>query len=192
MICASSRSATGSPALLRQASGRRGRRRRKGRTGRRRSAAPLHRHRIGAACRRDSPLFSYLNAGQAQRERSRLPRRIAARDVDVVTASRSQAGAGRRSAALLATVPARRGHDLRLRLDRSHGRPRRHRVHPAGLVGLTGFRGDPAGPPIAIGGDLGEYMGGVFAAFGALAVAAPVRAAVPASTWTCRCSKRSP
>src|SRR5205807_10406719 len=36
--------------------------------------------------------------------------------------------------------------------------------------GLTGFRGDPAGPPIAIGGDLGEYMGGVFAAFGALAV----------------------
>ena len=36
--------------------------------------------------------------------------------------------------------------------------------------GSTGFRGDPAGPPIAIGGDLGEYMGGVFAAFGALAV----------------------
>ena len=36
--------------------------------------------------------------------------------------------------------------------------------------GLTGFRGDPAGPPIAIGGDLGEYMGGVFAAFGALAL----------------------
>src|SRR6202012_1891083 len=36
--------------------------------------------------------------------------------------------------------------------------------------GLTGFRGAPAGPPIAIGGDLGEYMGGVFAAFGALAV----------------------
>ena len=35
---------------------------------------------------------------------------------------------------------------------------------------MTGFRGDPAGPPIAIGGDLGEYMGGVFAAFGALAV----------------------
>src|SRR6202008_809862 len=36
--------------------------------------------------------------------------------------------------------------------------------------GLTGFRGDPAGPPIAIGGDLGEYMGGVSAAFGALAL----------------------
>ena len=37
-------------------------------------------------------------------------------------------------------------------------------------AGSPGFRGDPAGPPISIGGDLGEYMGGVFAAFGALAV----------------------
>jgi crotonobetainyl-CoA:carnitine CoA-transferase CaiB-like acyl-CoA transferase len=37
-------------------------------------------------------------------------------------------------------------------------------------AGSPGFRGDPAGPPIAIGGDLGEYMGGVYAAFGALAV----------------------
>jgi crotonobetainyl-CoA:carnitine CoA-transferase CaiB-like acyl-CoA transferase len=30
--------------------------------------------------------------------------------------------------------------------------------------GLTGFRGDPAGPPISIGGELGEYMGGAAAA----------------------------
>jgi crotonobetainyl-CoA:carnitine CoA-transferase CaiB-like acyl-CoA transferase len=37
-------------------------------------------------------------------------------------------------------------------------------------AGSPGFRGDPAGPPISIGGELGEYMGGVFAAFGALAV----------------------
>ena len=37
-------------------------------------------------------------------------------------------------------------------------------------AGSPGFRGDPAGPPISIGGDLGEYMGGVFAAFGVLAV----------------------
>src|SRR5208283_578290 len=37
-------------------------------------------------------------------------------------------------------------------------------------AGSLGFRGDPAGPPIAIGGELGEYMGGVFAAFGALAL----------------------
>ncbi len=36
--------------------------------------------------------------------------------------------------------------------------------------GSPGFRGDPAGPPVAIGGDLGEYIGGAYAAFGALAV----------------------
>lgn len=36
--------------------------------------------------------------------------------------------------------------------------------------GLTGFRGDPAGPPISIGGELGEYMGGAWAAYGATAL----------------------
>ena len=41
--------------------------------------------------------------------------------------------------------------------------------------GLTGFRGDPAGPPISIGGELGEYMGGAFAAYGALALRRRVR-----------------
>jgi crotonobetainyl-CoA:carnitine CoA-transferase CaiB-like acyl-CoA transferase len=41
--------------------------------------------------------------------------------------------------------------------------------------GLTGFRGDPAGPPISIGGELGEYMGGAFAAYGALATHRRVR-----------------
>ena len=41
--------------------------------------------------------------------------------------------------------------------------------------GLTGFRGDPAGPPISIGGELGEYMGGASAAYGALALRRRVR-----------------
>jgi crotonobetainyl-CoA:carnitine CoA-transferase CaiB-like acyl-CoA transferase len=41
--------------------------------------------------------------------------------------------------------------------------------------GLTGFRGDPAGPPISIGGELGEYMGGACAAYGALALWRRVR-----------------
>jgi crotonobetainyl-CoA:carnitine CoA-transferase CaiB-like acyl-CoA transferase len=41
--------------------------------------------------------------------------------------------------------------------------------------GLTGFRGDPAGPPISIGGELGEYMGGACAAYGALALRRRVR-----------------
>src|SRR5262249_20597610 len=41
--------------------------------------------------------------------------------------------------------------------------------------GLTGFRGDPSGPPVSVGGDLGEYMAGAFAAFGALAAYRRVR-----------------
>ncbi len=41
--------------------------------------------------------------------------------------------------------------------------------------GCTGFRGDPAGPPISIGGELGEYMAGAFAAYGTLAVHHRVR-----------------
>jgi crotonobetainyl-CoA:carnitine CoA-transferase CaiB-like acyl-CoA transferase len=45
--------------------------------------------------------------------------------------------------------------------------------------GLTGFRGDPAGPPISIGGELGEYMGGVWAAYGALAMWRRVRGGGP-------------
>ena len=45
--------------------------------------------------------------------------------------------------------------------------------------GLTGFRGDPAGPPISIGGELGEYMGGACAAYGALALHRRVRRGGP-------------
>nr|WP_157681334.1 CoA transferase [Mycobacterium sp. JS623] len=45
--------------------------------------------------------------------------------------------------------------------------------------GLTGFRGDPAGPPISIGGELGEYMGGACAAYGALALMRRVRRGGP-------------
>jgi len=41
--------------------------------------------------------------------------------------------------------------------------------------GLTGFRGDPSGPPISIGGELGEYMAGACAAYGALALRRRVR-----------------
>ena len=36
--------------------------------------------------------------------------------------------------------------------------------------GCTGFRGDPDGPPISIGVEVGEYIAGAFAAYGALAV----------------------
>src|SRR6201999_1987549 len=45
--------------------------------------------------------------------------------------------------------------------------------------GLTGFRGDPAGPPVSIGGELGEYMGGAWAAYGAMALRRRVRTGGP-------------
>ena len=50
-------------------------------------------------------------------------------------------------------------------------RPGRHRIHLAGLVrARPASAAIPPGRRSPIGGDLGEYMGGVFAAFGALAV----------------------
>ncbi|BBY38331.1 CoA transferase [Mycobacterium mantenii] len=123
-----------------------------------------------------APFFGYLNAGKrsatfapgSQRYRDEL----AAADVVVVTAGPA------RAAAL--------GIDPQQLLDRS---PRAIVVTISDFgwtgpyadraateftlqawAGSPGFRGDPAGPPISIGGDLGEYMGGVFAAFGVLAL----------------------
>ncbi|MGV0793800.1 CoA transferase [Mycolicibacterium sp. XJ1819] len=134
---------------------------------------PLRRHTATGAVPpdgADAPLFSYLNAGK--RSVTALSEDLlAGADVVVVTATASAA--------------AEQGIDPRRILD---GAP--HTVvvtisdfgwtgpwaqRPAteftlqAASGLTGFRGDPAGPPISIGGDLGEYMGGVWAAYGALA-----------------------
>ena len=47
--------------------------------------------------------------------------------------------------------------------------------HPAteftlqALCGATGFRGFPDGPPVSVGGRIGEYVGGVYAALAILA-----------------------
>jgi crotonobetainyl-CoA:carnitine CoA-transferase CaiB-like acyl-CoA transferase len=122
----------------------------------------------------DSPLFSYLNAGK----RSimwpgvDLAAECAGADIIVVTATRSQAARwGIDPQRLLAEYP--RAVVVTLS-DFGWTGPYADRAASEFTLqawsGLTGFRGDPAGPPIAIGGDLGEYMGGVFAAFGALAV----------------------
>jgi crotonobetainyl-CoA:carnitine CoA-transferase CaiB-like acyl-CoA transferase len=122
----------------------------------------------------DSPLFSYLNAGKRSVTSSAVALRceLAGADIVVVTATRSQA-------AQLGIDPQQ----LRAEFPRAvivtisdfgWTGPYADRAASEFTLqawsGLTGFRGDPAGPPIAIGGDLGEYMGGVFAAFGALAV----------------------
>ncbi len=122
----------------------------------------------------DSPLFSYLNAGKRSVTWpvAGLDAELAGADIIVVTATRSQAARwGIEPEALLAQFS--RAVIVTISdfgwtgayVDRAASE-----FTLQAWSGLTGFRGDPAGPPIAIGGELGEYMGGVFAAFGALAV----------------------
>ena len=124
----------------------------------------------------DSPLFGYLNAGKRSLTWSgsdgRLRDELAGADIVVVTATRSQAaGLGIDPQRLLADNP--RAVVVTIS-DFGWTGPYADRAASEFTLqawsGLTGFRGDPAGPPIAIGGDLGEYMGGVCAAFGALAL----------------------
>ena len=123
-----------------------------------------------------SPFFSYLNAGKtsttiaADSERYRAE--LAAADVVVVTAGRSRAAAlGIDPQRLLADSPRT---VIVTISDFGWTGPYADRAASEftlqAWAGSPGFRGDPAGPPISIGGDLGEYMGGVYAAFGALAV----------------------
>jgi crotonobetainyl-CoA:carnitine CoA-transferase CaiB-like acyl-CoA transferase len=124
----------------------------------------------------NSPFFSYLNAGKRSMtfgpDSERYRAELAAADVVVVTAGRAQAAA-------LAIDPQRLLADSPQAViitisDFGWTGPYADRAASEftlqAWAGSPGFRGDPAGPPIAIGGDLGEYMGGVFAAFGALAV----------------------
>lgn len=124
----------------------------------------------------DAPLFSYLNAGKRSLtcplDSDRFRAELAGADVVVVTAGPSQA-------AELGIDPRRLLSDSARVVvvtisDFGWTGPYVDRAASEftlqAWAGSPGFRGDPAGPPIAIGGDLGEYMGGVFAAFGALAV----------------------
>jgi crotonobetainyl-CoA:carnitine CoA-transferase CaiB-like acyl-CoA transferase len=123
-----------------------------------------------------SPFYSYLNAGKRSMtnaaDAERLRAELAAADVVVVTAGRSQAEAlGIDPRRLLADSPQA---VIVTISDFGWTGPYADRAASEftlqAWAGSPGFRGDPAGPPISIGGDLGEYMGGVFAAFGALAV----------------------
>ncbi len=134
------------------------------------------RHRITRVGPDNSPLFSYLNAGKrsvtCHPNSDRLRAELAAADVVVVTASPSQAyPLGIDPQRMLAAYPQAVVVTIS---DFGWTGPHADRAASEFTLqawsGCTGFRGDPAGPPISIGGDLGEYMGGVFAAFGALAV----------------------
>ncbi|WP_077088553.1 CaiB/BaiF CoA-transferase family protein [Mycobacterium rhizamassiliense] len=123
-----------------------------------------------------SPFYSYLNAGKQSLaiagDPGRLRAELAGADVVVVTAGRSRAAAlGIDPGQLLADSPQAIVVSIS---DFGWTGPFADRAASEftlqAWAGSPGFRGDPAGPPISIGGDLGEYMGGVFAAFGALAV----------------------
>ncbi|WP_292990361.1 CoA transferase [Mycobacterium sp.] len=122
----------------------------------------------------DAPLFGFLNAGKRSLTWSGVDLRaeLAGADIIVVTATRSRAAQwGVDPAQLLAAFPRT---VIVTISDFGWTGPYADRAATEFTLqawsGLTGFRGDPAGPPISVGGDLGEYMGGVFAAFGALAV----------------------
>ncbi len=136
-------------------------------------------------CAMDSPLFSYLNAGKRSVTTAVGPKRVgaelAAADIIIVTATQAQAAElGIDPQRLLANSP---GVVVVTISDFGWKGPYAERAATEftlqAWAGSTGFRGDPAGPPISIGGDLGEYMGGVFAAFGALAVCRRVRQGGP-------------
>lgn len=124
----------------------------------------------------DAPLFSYLNAGKQSMtfapDSERWRAELSAADVVVVTADRARAAElGIDPRRLLADSPRAvvvTISDFGWRGPFA-GRAASELTLQA-WAGSPGFRGDPAGPPISIGGDLGEYMGGVYAAFGALAV----------------------
>ena len=128
----------------------------------------------------DAPLFSYLNSGKRS-VTAASDELLARADVVIVTATREEA--------------IDRGFDPQRLLDMSprsvvvtvsdfgwtgpwSDRPATEFTLQA-WSGLTGFRGDPAGPPISIGGELGEYMGGACAAYGALALRRRVRRGGP-------------
>jgi crotonobetainyl-CoA:carnitine CoA-transferase CaiB-like acyl-CoA transferase len=124
----------------------------------------------------DSPLFNYLNAGK--RSVTTLSDDLLTRaDVVIVTATRNEAiGYGIDVPRLLEIAT-----QLIVVTISDFGWSGPWSERPAteftlqAWSGCTGFRGDPAGPPISIGGDLGEYMGGAWAAYGALALRRRVR-----------------
>lgn len=119
----------------------------------------------------DAPLFSYLNAGK--RSITTLSDDLLrAADIVVVTADEPAARRyGVDIPGLLASTPG----CIVVSIS-NFGWTGPWSQRPAteftlqAASGLTGFRGEPAGPPISIGGGLGEYMGGVWAAYGALAL----------------------
>ncbi|MDQ2637138.1 MAG: CoA transferase [Actinomycetota bacterium] len=128
----------------------------------------------------DSPLFSYLNAGK-QSVTSCSDDLLSGADIVVLTANRTEAQPRGLDPQRLGEIAP---HCVVVTVS-DFGWTGPWAQRPAteftlqAASGLTGFRGDPAGPPISIGGELGEFMGGVWAAYGALALHRGVRTGGP-------------
>jgi crotonobetainyl-CoA:carnitine CoA-transferase CaiB-like acyl-CoA transferase len=118
----------------------------------------------------DGPLYHYLAAGKRSAA-AELPELVAIADIIVLTAT--PAGAARlgvdpdvvrsaNPAAVLVTIS-----------DFGWSGPWAERTATEFTLqawcGATGFRGVPERPPVSVGGGVGEYVGGVCAAAGALA-----------------------
>jgi crotonobetainyl-CoA:carnitine CoA-transferase CaiB-like acyl-CoA transferase len=133
----------------------------------------------------DSPLFAYLNAGKrsvvADPSGPVVAELIERADIVVLTASRDAAERIGLSADTL--VPPGSTRVVVTISDFGWTGPWAERAASEftlqGWCGATGFRGLPDGPPISVGGDVGEYVGGTMAAFAALAVARRVAAGGP-------------
>jgi crotonobetainyl-CoA:carnitine CoA-transferase CaiB-like acyl-CoA transferase len=133
----------------------------------------------------DSPLFTFLNAGKrsvvAELDGPIVADLVAGADVVVYTASRA---AARRAGLFEAAQPAPGSPRIVVTIS-DYGWTGPWADRPAteftlqGWCGATGFRGMPDGPPISVGGDVGEYVGGTLAAFAALAVSRRVAAGGP-------------
>jgi crotonobetainyl-CoA:carnitine CoA-transferase CaiB-like acyl-CoA transferase len=129
----------------------------------------------------DSPLFTYLNAGKrsvsACKAVNGLAELLAGADAVVLTAAPTAARhLGINPEQLLGAAP---GCVLVTISDFGWTGPWAERAATEFTLqawsGSTGFRGRPDGPPISVGGEVGEYQAGVLAAYGALAVRRRVR-----------------
>jgi crotonobetainyl-CoA:carnitine CoA-transferase CaiB-like acyl-CoA transferase len=117
----------------------------------------------------DAPLFSYLSAGKRS-VTSISDELLACADVVIVTRS----AAAEQGIDLARLLEARPDRVVVTISDFGWTGPWSDRPATEFTLqsdsGLTGFRGDPAGPPISVGGELGEYMGGAWAAYGTIAL----------------------
>lgn len=134
---------------------------------------------IGDDAPTGAPLFGYLNAGKssvvAELCDGEVDRLLAGSDVVIVTATRGFAD----RCGLTADRLFAPGRVVVTISEFGWTGPWAERAATEFTLqawcGATGFRGLPDGPPISVGGEVGEYVAGTMAAFGALAVARRLR-----------------